>query len=116
MGNRVTFIDRFVKDEEIELYFKAADVLVLPYIQATQSGVVQIAYDMELGAVATPVGSLAELVLDNKTGIMAADVSKESIAEAIVRYFELDQEELIKNINEENKKYSWEALAELILI
>jgi len=115
LKNRVTFIDRFVKDEEIELFFKAADVLALPYIKATQSGVVQIANDMELGAVATPVGSLSELVLDNKTGTMAADVSKESFADAIVRYFELDQEELIKNIKQENKKYSWEALAKLFL-
>ena len=87
----------------------------MPYISATQSGVVQIAYDMELGAVATPVGSLAELVLDNKTGIMATEVSKESFADAIVRYFEWDQEKLIKNIEEEIKKYSWEALAKLIL-
>ncbi len=115
LEDRVTFIDRFVKDEEIELFFKAADVLALPYIQATQSGVVQIAYDMELGAVATPVGSLAELVLDNKTGIMSGDVSKEAFAEAIIRYFELDQEELVKNIKEESKKYSWETLAKLIL-
>lgn len=115
MKKRVTFIDRFVKDEEIELFFKAADVLALPYLQATQSGVLQIAYDMELGAVATPVGSLAELVLDDKTGIMAKDVSKETFADAIVRYFELDQEKLIKNIEEENKKYNWEALAKLIL-
>nr|MDA3813342.1 glycosyltransferase [Candidatus Cloacimonadota bacterium] len=115
LEDRVTFIDRFVKDEEIELFFKAADVLALPYIQATQSGVVQIANDMELGAVATPVGGLTELVLDSKTGIIARDVSKEAISDAIVRYFELDQEELIKNIKEENKKNNWEALAKLIL-
>ncbi len=114
LEDRVTFIDRFVKDEEIELFFKAADVLALPYIQATQSGVVQIANDMELGAVATPVGSLAELVLDNKTGIIAEDVSKEAIADAIVRYFKMDQEELIRNTKKENKKYSWEALTRLL--
>lgn len=115
MEERITFINRFVKDDEIELFFKAADVLALPYIQATQSGVMQIAYDMELGAVATPVGSLAELVLDNKTGSMAEDVSKEAFADAIVRYFELDQEDLIKNIKAENKKYSWKTLAKLFL-
>ncbi|MEA2097431.1 MAG: glycosyltransferase [Candidatus Cloacimonadota bacterium] len=115
MEDRITFINRFVKDDEVELFFKAADVLALPYISATQSGVVQIAYDMELGAVATPVGSLAELVLDNKTGIMAKNVSKEAFADAIVQYFKLDQEELISNIKEESKKYSWEALAKLIL-
>ncbi len=115
LKNDVTFLNRFATNEEVELYYKAADVLALPYISATQSGVVQIAYDMELGAVATPVGGLAELVLDNKTGIMAEDVSKEAFADAIVRYFELDQKELVRNIKEENKKYSWEALAKLIL-
>jgi glycosyltransferase involved in cell wall biosynthesis len=115
MEERVTFINRFVKDEEIELFFKVADVLALPYISATQSGVVQIAYNMELGAVATPVGSLAELVVDSKTGIIAEDVSKEAFADAIVRYFKLDQKKLIRNIKEENKKYSWEALVKLIL-
>ncbi|MCK5050301.1 MAG: glycosyltransferase [Candidatus Cloacimonetes bacterium] len=115
LKNDVTFINRFATNEEVELYYKAADVLALPYTSATQSGVVQIAYDMELGAVATPVGSLAELVLDGKTGIMAEDVSKEAFSDAVVRYFELDQEQLIRNIKEESKKYSWEALAKLIL-
>ena len=115
MENNVTYLNRFVTNEEVELYYKAADVLALPYISATQSGVVQIAYDMELGAVATPVGSLAELVLDNKTGIMAKDVSREAFADAIVRYFELDQGELIRNIKKENKKYNWETLGKLII-
>ncbi|MDP8203458.1 MAG: glycosyltransferase [Candidatus Tenebribacter mawsonii] len=115
LEDKVTFHNEFATNEEVELYYKTADVLALPYISATQSGVVQIAYDMELGAVATPVGSLAELVLDKKTGIMATDVTERSFADAIVRYFELDQEELVKNIHAENKKYSWEALVKLIL-
>ena len=115
LTNNVTFLNRFATNEEVELYYKAANVLALPYISATQSGVVQIAFDMELGAVATPVGSLAELVLDNKTGIMAKDVSEQAFADAVVRFFELNQEELIRNIKEESKKYNWEALAKLIL-
>ena len=115
LKNNVTFLNRFATNEEVELYYKAADVLALPYISATQSGVVQIAYDMELGAVATPVGGLSELVLNNKTGIMATDVTERAFADAIVHYFDLDQEELVKNIREENIKYSWDALVKLIL-
>ena len=115
LKNNITFLNRFATNEEVELYYKAADVLALPYISATQSGVVQIAYDMGLGAVATPVGGLSELVLNNKTGIMATDVTEQAFADAIVHYFDLDQEELVKNIREENKKYSWDALAKLIL-
>jgi len=115
LSKNVTFLNRFATNEEVELYYKAADVLALPYITATQSGVVQIAYDMGLGAVATPVGGLAEIVLDSKTGIMAKDVTKEAFAEAIIHYFKLDQKELVRNIEEENKKYSWEALVKLIV-
>jgi len=115
LGEDVTFLNRFATNEEVELYYKAADVLALPYITATQSGVVQIAYDMGLGAVATPVGGLAELVLDAKTGIMANGVTKEAFAEATIQYFKLDQKELVRNIKEETKKYSWQALAELIV-
>lgn len=115
LAKDVTFLNRFATNEEVELYYKAADVLALPYITATQSGVVQIAYDMRLGAVATPVGGLAELVLDAKTGIMAKDVTKEAFGEAIIKYFKLDQIELVRNIEEENKKYSWDALAKLIV-
>lgn len=115
LNDKITFIERFVKNEEIELYFKAADLLVLPYLQATQSGVVQIANDMELGTVATPVGSLPELVLNDKTGVISKNLSVQALTEAIVKYFKMDQKALIKNINNEKKKYSWKTLAKLIL-
>ena len=110
----VTFIKKFVTNEEVELYFKAADVLALPYRQATQSGVLQIAYDMELGAVATPVGGLPEMVLDGLTGKVATSVSKTSFANAVVEFFELDRKKLKENIKKENERYTWESFCRLI--
>lgn len=115
LKENITFIERFVMDDEIELYFKAADVLVLPYLQATQSGVLQIANDMELGSVVTPVGSLPDLVIDKKTGIVTEDISEQALVKSIIDFFKLDNEAVQKNIAEEKKKYSWEALAKLIL-
>jgi len=115
LAEKITLIDRFVKDEEIELYFKAADVLVLPYLQATQSGVLQIANDMGLGSVVTPVGSLPDLVVDSKTGIITEDISAQDVSKGIIDFFKLDRKEIQKNIKEEKSKYSWKALTELIL-
>jgi len=112
---KVTFIRKFVTDEEVEVYFKSADVLALPYKQATQSGVAQIGYTMNLGAVATPVGGLPEMVLHKKTGIIAKSVSPEDFAEAIQDFFKLDFENLRQNIVRENQKYSWENFIKLIL-
>ena len=109
----VTFLNRFATNEEVELYYKAADVLALPYISATQSGVVQIAYDFGLGAVCTPVGGLPELVIDKKSGIVAKDISPSSFADAVIEYFELDKKEITKNILAENLKYSWDVFAKL---
>ncbi len=110
----ITFVRDFVADGEIEKYFKAADVLALPYKQATQSGVAQIGYDFGLGAVATPTGGLPEMVIHQKTGIVAKSTSCEDFAEAIIDYFELDKVKLEKSIKKENKKYSWDGFAELI--
>ena len=99
----------------MEGYFSSADVLALPYKQATQSGVAQIGYTMNLGAVATPVGGLPEMVLHKKTGIIAKSVSPEDFAEAIQDFFKLDFENLRQNIVRENQKYSWENFIKLIL-
>lgn len=114
LGNKVTFVNRFATNEEVELYYKAADVLALPYLSATQSGVVQIAYDFGLGAVCTPVGGLPELVIDKRTGIVADSVSETAFANAVAAYFALDKSELRQNILKENLRYSWENFAELI--
>lgn len=114
LKNEITFLNRFASNEEVELYYKAADVLALPYLSATQSGVVQIAYDFGLGAVCTPVGGLPELVIEGKTGIVAKEVSEEAFAEAIVEFFKLDKEEIATNILVEKSKYSWEKFAELL--
>jgi len=112
---QVTFVRRFVANDEVELYFKAADVLALPYRSATQSGVVQIAYDMNLGAVATPVGGLPELIHPGKTGTLAASTQPDDIAAAVVEFFALPAKDVQKAVAAEARKYSWDALLELVV-
>lgn len=110
-----TFINRYVSDDEIELYFKAADILVLPYKQGTQSGVLQIAHNMGLGAVVTPVGGLPEMIETGKTGWVAKDITAEALKDALASYLKLDLTEVSKNCIEKSKQQSWSGLAELLI-
>ena len=60
---------QFIPDEEMELYFKAADVLVLPYKEIFQSGVLFLAYSFGLPVIATDVGSFREDIVEGQDGI-----------------------------------------------
>ena len=78
--------NRPIPEAEIEAIFAQADLLVAPYIEASQSGVVAIAMGAALPVVATPVGGLQEQVIHKKTGLLAQDVSAEAIAHAIRQF------------------------------
>ena len=105
----------YVPNEEVSLYFSAADVVVLPYVSATQSGIVQIAYQFDKPVIATDVGGLSEVVLNGRTGYIVKSESPNAVAEAVVRFYtEKHEEEFVKNVREEKKKYSWENLTQAI--
>ncbi|MDR2913003.1 MAG: glycosyltransferase [Alistipes sp.] len=114
IGNEVVIHDRFVGDGEIPLWFSLADLLVLPYRSATQSGVTQIAMHFEVPMVVTDVGGLAETVRDGVTGFVA-DPTPESIAAAIERSLAPGTAEALRaNFAEEKKRFSWSAAADAI--
>ncbi|MBW9223588.1 glycosyltransferase family 4 protein [Methanothermococcus sp. SCGC AD-155-E23] len=113
--NNVKVIDRYIPDEEVGVYFSAADVVVLPYISATQSGVVQIAYALNKPVITTNVGGLPDVVENNKTGFILEAKNPEKLAEAVIKYFKEDKkEEFRKNIQEIKWRFSWERLVEVI--
>lgn len=84
----ITVVDRYVPNEEVERYFSAADVAVLPYTSATQSGIVQVAYGLNTPVIVTRVGGLPEVVDDGRTGFVVAPEDAGALAGAIVRYYE----------------------------
>lgn len=99
----------FVKDSEVKNYFCAADVCVLPYKSATQSGISSIAWNFELPQIATPVGGLPENLKGSKTGIITTNVSAESIAERIKFFFDNNIcEDIRHNIRLLKKELTWE--------
>lgn len=80
--------NRWIDDAEIPRFFAAADAVVLPYREASQSGVTCQAYAAGLPIVATPVGGLVEQVIDGQTGILATDGSAGALAAALHRLME----------------------------
>ena len=87
IGKNVLVIDEFVPNEEVGLYYSAADLVVLPYNSATQSGILNIAYGFKKPVVVTNVGGLPELVEDGKTGFIVEPHNPLALAEGIKKYF-----------------------------
>ena len=80
---RVVIENRWVPEREIGSLLASADIVVLPYREASQSGVIPVAYAHGVPVVATPVGGLLEQVVPNVTGVISGDVTPPAIADAI---------------------------------
>lgn len=111
----IILADRFIPDEEVSLYFSAADVVVLPYLSATQSGIVPIALYYDLPCIVTDVGGLPEVVHHQKTGLIVPPNDPEALAREIVRFFqEMDHTAMAQHITVEKQRYSWESFTQTI--
>jgi len=117
-GIRDRVIERieYIPDEETELFFKAADVLILPYAHVFQSGVLFLGYSFGLPAIAADVGSLKEEVLEEETGFVCKPRDSSDLARVIRKYFDSD---LFRNLETRrleikayaNERYSWDNVA-----
>lgn len=109
----IKIYDNYIPDKEVEKYFMASDVVVLPYESATQSGIVQIAYGFEKPVIATNVGGLPDVVENGKTGYIVEAKNYTLLAEAVIRYFDENNEvDFKKNIESVAYKYSWDRMVE----
>jgi glycosyltransferase involved in cell wall biosynthesis len=104
---------QFIPDSEVRDYLCAADCVVQPYRNATQSGVTPLAYHFEKPMIVTNVGGLPSLVPHERSGLVC-EPTPESIADAILRFYELGEEYFIPHLREEKKKYSWTLLVQAI--
>jgi glycosyltransferase involved in cell wall biosynthesis len=115
LGGAVRVENRYVGNEEVEAFFVASDLVILPYVSATQSGIVQIAIAFDRPVVVTEVGGLPEAVSPGKTGFVVPPKDPAALAEAVIRFFEEGwAPRMAPFFAEEKKRFSWEAMARAI--
>jgi len=103
----------FIPDSEVKYYLCAADAVIQPYRNATQSGVTPLAYHFEKPMVVTDVGGLPSLVPHEKVGLVVKP-EPASIAEGILRFYQLGENYFIPHLRLEKLKYSWANLVKAI--
>jgi glycosyltransferase involved in cell wall biosynthesis len=114
LQQQVILHTRFISDSEVKYYLSAADFVIQPYRNATQSGVTPLAYHFEKPMLVTNVGGLPDLVPDGKVGLVAAP-EPVSIAQHILELYRLGEAHFLPNLQEEKKKYSWKVLTQTIV-
>lgn len=106
----IILFNDFIPTKEVKYYFSAADVVILPYRNATQSGIVQMAVNFQKPVIATNVGGISEVIEDNKTGFIVEKENPQALAEAILKFYKDRKEEIFsKNMLLLKEKYSWES-------
>jgi len=115
IGNKVKVINKFIPNEEISRYYRVADVVILPYLSATQSAILNVTYSFKKPVIATDVGGLSEFVENGKTGVIVKPNSVDEIVRGFSEYLRLKSTvDFSKNIETHTSKNSFEKLPELI--
>jgi glycosyltransferase involved in cell wall biosynthesis len=108
----------FVPDAETEVYFKAADVLILPYTNIFQSGVLFLGYNFGLPAIAADVGSLKEEIVEGRTGYVFQSRDTAGLVCTIENYFAGDLYAELRERRQDirdfaRERYSWSKVARM---
>lgn len=118
LRDRITENIAFIPDEQAEVYFKAADVLILPYTHIFQSGILFLGYSFGLPVIASDVGSLREEIVEGRTGFVCKPRDSSDLAATIQRYFESDLYRELASRRAEIRahaleSHSWSKVAEI---
>lgn len=116
LSQNITIISEYIADNEVNKYFSAADVCILPYKSATQSGITAVSHHFNLPLIATDVGGLKESVKHNVTGLIVKENTSESLQNSITAYFDQNlKSEFSYNISKEKKENSWEKFSQKLI-
>lgn len=109
LKDNIIVFEQYIPDEMVSTLFSASDVLVLPYKSATQSGVVALAYQMEIPMIATNVGALGSTIESSGTGLVVPTASPSDVAQGVRDFFASgDINNFRKNLIKEKKRLSWD--------
>jgi glycosyltransferase involved in cell wall biosynthesis len=111
----VTWIDHYVPNEEVGIYFRTADGAVLPYRSASQSGIVQIAYAQGIPVITTRVGGLPEVIDEGESGLMVPPNNPRALSEACIRVLREGLGDKLKpGVESAARRFGWDPLLEAI--
>lgn len=105
---------RFLPVADLKAYLSATDVLVQPYVSASQSGNTVMAYVAGIPVISSHVGGLAEMTADGETGYVVEPANALAIADAVVKCFQGDRYERMSHKARQiaAERYNWDTLAE----
>jgi len=111
--NYITWHNRYIPDEDVHMYFSAADIVVLPYRSASQSGITQIAYHYDLPVIVTEVGGLPEIVDEGKSGFIIQQENHIELSEVLNASLDKDTlNDMGEYIHSFKQKFSWDYFVE----
>lgn len=115
LTEKVVLKTDFIPDEEVKIYFSAADLVVQPYKSATQSGVTQIGYHFDKPMLVTNVGGLPEIIPDKKIGYVV-EPNPKAIADALYDFLKNNRKDgFTENVRKEKQKFLWPTMVSAIL-
>ena len=113
--DRVRVVNRYVANEEVAAYFAAADVAVLPYREATGSGIAQVAFGAGVPVIATRAGGLEDVVEDGVSGLLVPTRDPRSLARAIERFFDENLSATLRaGVARARGRFAWDGIVDAI--
>ena len=115
VSDSILLKDTYTPDNEVEKYFTASDIVILPYEDATQSGIVQISYGFEKPVLVTNVGGLPDVVTDGKTGSVVEPSNPEATTEKVLDFYQNKRmDEFHESIKAEAYRFEWSQMVQSI--
>jgi glycosyltransferase involved in cell wall biosynthesis len=114
LSDTISVYNEYIGERDVKLYVSAADFIIQPYKNATQSGVTPMAYHFLKPMLVTNVGGLADTVPHDKVGLVV-EPNPTAIANGIIQLYERGASHFLPYLIEEKKKYSWEQMRQSFL-
>ena len=114
LSDRISVYNYYIGEKEVKLYVSAADFIIQPYKNATQSGVTPMAYHFLKPMLVTNVGGLADTVPHDKVGLVV-EPNVRAIADGILQLYDRGTAHFLPHLITEKKKYSWEQMRQSFL-
>ena len=114
LSDTISVYNKYIGEKEVKLYASAADFIIQPYKNATQSGVTPMAYHFLKPMLVTNVGGLADTVPHDKVGLVV-EPNVKAIAKGIIQLYEKGVDHFLPNLITEKKKYSWKQMRQSFL-